>query len=287
MKPAVFAYHAPEKLAEAIALLVSCGEDAKLLAGGQSLVPLMNFRLTRPAVLVDINHIAELDYVTDGASSLRVGALTRQVALERQRIAGPLGELIQKTIPYIGHLPIRARGTVGGSLAHADPSAEACLLSLTLDATVVARGPNGERSIPAESFFQTVFTTALEPDEILTEIQLPALPAAARVGFVEFSRRAGDFAVVAVMVVVVLDRRGRISEARVGLGGAADRPMRASSAESVLLGQVPDEALFREAGTEAVKSADPLGDVHGSSEYRQDLVRALVPRALRQALTSS
>ena len=222
MKPAPFDYHAPRSVEEAVELLAAHGDDAKVLAGGQSLVPAMNFRLARPAVLVDINRIAELDFCTTTDGALRIGALARHARFERAVTQGPLGDLLADVVRYIAHLPIRVRGTFAGSLAHADPAAEWCVVATTLDAEIRARGPGGERSIEAAAFFRSILTTALRPDELITEVRLPALGPDWRFGFAEFSRRAGDFALSMALAALRLDG-GRIVEARVGVGGA-ERP---------------------------------------------------------------
>jgi carbon-monoxide dehydrogenase medium subunit len=230
MKPAPFHYHAPRSVDEAVELLAAHGDDAKILAGGQSLVPAMNFRLARPAVLVDINRIAELNFCTTTDSVLRIGALARHARFERAVTQGPLGDLLADVVRYIAHLPIRVRGTFAGSLAHADPAAEWCVVATTLDAEIRARGPGGERAIDAATFFRSILTTALRPDELITEVRLPALGPGWRFGFAEFSRRAGDFALSMVLAALRLDG-GRIVEARVGVGGAGDRPLRIKEAE--------------------------------------------------------
>lgn len=283
MKPAVFSYLAPSSLDEALDALARHAEDAKVLAGGQSLVPSMNFRLARPGVLVDINRLPGLDGIDEMDGSLHIGALARHMRFHEPVVADPLGKLLATAARYVGHLPIRVRGTFGGSIAHADPAAEWCLIATALDAEMIATGSQGQRSIPAPSFFQTVFTTSLDPDEILTEIRLPLLGEDARVGFVEFSRRAGDFAIVAV-AVAIRESGGKLQEARIGLGGIGGTPVRATEAEAVLVGQAPTIELFREAAASAARSVDPIGDIHGSAEYRRDLVGVLTRRALEQTL---
>jgi aerobic carbon-monoxide dehydrogenase medium subunit len=285
MKPAPFDYHAPRTAEEAVALLAAHGDDAKILAGGQSLVPAMNFRLARPAVLVDINRIAELDFceTTDGA--LRIGALTRHVRFDRPVTEGALGALLADVVRYVAHLPIRVRGTFAGSLAHADPAAEWCLVATTLDAEIRARGPDGERSIEAAAFFRSILTTPLRPDELIAEVRLPLLGPAWRFGFAEFSRRAGDFALSMALAVLRMDGE-RIAEARVGVGGAGDRPVRIADAEQALQGAVPGPDALAEAGAIAAARVDPFEDLHASIAYRRDLVQALTRRALERALAS-
>jgi aerobic carbon-monoxide dehydrogenase medium subunit len=283
MKPAAFDYHAPRSVDEAVELLAAHGDDAKVLAGGQSLVPAMNFRLARPAVLVDINRIAELDFCIASDGALRIGALTRHVRFERPVTDGPLGPLLADVVRYVAHLPIRVRGTFTGSLAHADPAAEWCVVATTLDAEIRARGPDGERSIPAAAFFRSILTTSLRPDELITEVRLPALGPDWRFGFAEFSRRAGDFALSMALAALRLDG-GRIAEARIGVGGAGDRPLRISEAEQVLQGTVPGPEALAEAGAIAAAAVDPFEDLHASVAYRRDLVRVMTKRALERAL---
>ena len=285
MKPAPFDYYAPRSVGEAVELLAAHGDDAKILAGGQSLVPAMNFRLARPAVLVDINRIAELDFCTTSDGVLRIGALTRHVRFERPVIDGPLGALLTDVVHYIAHLPIRVRGTFAGSLAHADPAAEWCVVAATLDAEIRARGKDGERTIDAAAFFRSILTTALRPDELITEVRLPALGPDWRFGFAEFSRRAGDFALGMALAVLRLDG-ARITEARIGIGGAGDRPLRISEAERTLEGTMPGPEALAEAGAIAAARVDPFEDLHATAAYRRDLVRVMTKRALERALAS-
>jgi carbon-monoxide dehydrogenase medium subunit len=283
MKPAPFDYHAPRSVDEAVELLAAHGDDAKVLAGGQSLVPAMNFRLARPAVLVDINRIAALDFCAASDGALRIGALTRHARFERAVTGGALGALLADVVRYVAHLPIRVRGTFAGSLAHADPAAEWCVVATTLDAQIRARGPNGERTIDAAAFFRSILTTSLRPDELITEVRLPALGPNWRFGFAEFSRRAGDFALSMALAALRLDG-GRIAEARIGVGGAGDRPLRISEAEQALQGTVPGPEALAEAGAIAAAAVDPFEDLHASVAYRRDLVRVMTKRALERAL---
>jgi carbon-monoxide dehydrogenase medium subunit len=285
MKPAAFHYFAPRTLSEALDLLAAHAPDAKVLAGGQSLVPLMNFRLARPRVLIDINRIPELAFLEVANGALRIGALARHSQFERPVVEGPLGALLPRVARHIAHLPIRTRGTFAGSLAHADPSAEWCALALALDAEILARSRAARRAIPAGDFFRTLFTTTLGADEVITEVRLPALDGSWRTGFAEFSRRAGDFAIVAAIAAVRLDGR-RIAEARLGLAGVVDRPIRASAAEQGLIGATFDTAAVAAAADLAARSVDPLEDVQAPAAYKRDLVRAMVRRALVQAEAS-
>ena len=285
MKPAPFDYHAPRSVGEAVELLAAHGDDAKILAGGQSLVPAMNFRLARPAVLVDINRIAELDFCATNDRVLRIGALARHTRFERAVTEGPLGMLLADVVRYIAHLPIRVRGTFAGSLAHADPAAEWCVVAATLDAEIRARGKDGERTIDAAAFFRSILTTSLRPDELITEVRLPALGPDWRFGFAEFSRRAGDFALGMALAVLRLDG-ARITEARIGIGGAGDRPLRIGEAERTLEGTMPGPEALAEAGAIAAARVDPFEDLHATAAYRRDLVRVMTKRALERALAS-
>jgi carbon-monoxide dehydrogenase medium subunit len=285
MKPAPFAYHAPRSVEEAVELLAAHGDDAKVLAGGQSLVPAMNFRLARPAALVDINRILELDFCSLSDGMLRVGALARHARFERPVTDGPLGALLAGVVRHIAHLPIRVRGTFAGSLAHADPAAEWCVVATTLDAEILARGPGGERTIDAAAFFRSILTTSLRPDELITEVRLPVLGPGWRFGFAEFSRRAGDFALSMALAALRLDG-GRIAEARIGVGGAGERPLRIGEAELALAGTVPEPEALAEAGAIAAATVEPFADLHATVAYRRDLVRAMTRRALERALAS-
>ncbi len=282
VKPAPFTYFAPVEMAHALALLADT-EDAKVLAGGQSLVPAMNFRLARPAALIDINRIGGLDGITTDSGWLTMGALVRHRELETPVAEGPLGELLAGAARFVGHLPIRVRGTFAGSIAHADPASEWCLVARTLDAEMVASSADGERIIAAADFFHTVFTTDLRADELLTAVRLPLLDTSYRVGFAEFSRRAGDFALTMAAAVIRVDD-GAITEARIGIGAAADKPIRVAEAEAELVGSTPGAGSCDAAAEAAAAVVQPVADIHGSSEYRRDLVRAMTGRALRQAL---
>ena len=285
MKPAAFAYHAPSSLNQVYDLLEQVGEDGRVLAGGQSLVPAMNFRLARPAALIDINRVPGLDRIEQHSGQLRIGAMTRHARFEQPITDGPLGRLLPRAAACIAHTPIRSRGTFGGSLAHADPAAEWCAVSLALDAEIVAASRHGTRTIPASQFFTTIFTTALRPDEVLTEIRLPQLDASWRCGFAEFSRRAGDYALAMAVVALRLDH-GIIRQARIALGGVASTPVLAPTAMQTLTDATPDEAVLAEAAAAARAEVNPEGDIHGSAEYRRDLVRVMVARALRDALSA-
>jgi len=282
MKPAPFSYHRARSADEAVSLLAELGDDAKLLAGGQSLVAMMNFRLARPAALVDISRLAELRYVRAGGGALRIGALALHRDLER--LAGPAVlagfGMLPRAAGYIGHYAIRAAGTFGGSIAHADPAAEWCMAALLFDAEIVARGPGGDRVIPAAGFFTGFLETGLRPDEMIVEVRLPVpRPGAA---ICEFARRHGDFAIVAVAAAVNMTD-GACRDARVVLGGVAGTVQRAAAAEAALIGSAVDEDAIAAAAREAAAGVDPPGDIHGSAEYRRHLVGVLSARAIREA----
>ena len=284
MKPVSFRYFAPRAVDDALDLLAEHGQQGKILAGGQSLVPAMNFRLARPESLIDINRIDALDYVREEGGELRIGALARHARFEAPVTSGALSAFLPRVARHIGHLPIRSRGTFCGSIAHADPASEWCLLAATLDAELVISSRRGQRRVRPDEYFVTALTTTLEPDELLTEIRLPLLDDSWRTGFAEFSRRAGDFA-LAMCAAFLRFEDGRIVEARIGVGGATDRPSRIAAAEAILTGTEGERAILREAGNVAAETIDPLEDIHASAEYRRDLVRAMVVRALEQALT--
>lgn len=257
-------------------------QDGRVLAGGQSLVPIMNFRLARPAHLIDINAVAGLDLLVVEEDALRIGARVRHAAFDRPAAPGPLGAMLADVARHIGHTPIRLRGTFCGSLAHADPAAEWCLVAATLDAELIALGCDGARRLPAGGFFQGAMTTALEPDELLAEVRLPLLPAHARCGFAEFSRRAGDFAMAMALAVLEI-KDGVVVAARLGVGGAEATPRRIAAAEAALGGEKPGEEAFRAAAAAAAAAIDPLDDPQIEAPYRRELVAAMVARALRQA----
>lgn len=280
MKPAPFEYFAPTEIEEALDLL-DRGGDVKVLAGGQSLVPAMSFRLATPEAIVDLNGIRNQDRVVVDGPELVVGMLARHRALETSAVPGPLGALLADTARFVGHLPIRVRGTFVGSLAHADPAAEWPMLALLLDASIVARSSTGSRVISAADFFEGPFTTALQENEIITEVRLPLLPVAGT-AVLEQSRTAGDFATVVVAAVVAVTH-GTVSDVRVASAGVEGRPLRFTDAESLLLGSRPEPGVFAEAGRMAADRVDPISDATASADYRRHLVEVLVRRALDQA----
>jgi CO/xanthine dehydrogenase FAD-binding subunit len=287
VKPAAFAYHRPDSRSEALALLTNHGSDAKPLAGGQSLIPAMNFRLAMPAVLVDLNRIADLGYITREGGTLRIGAMTRHRAVERSVDVLDAAPLLHEAMPFIAHAAIRTRGTIGGSLAHADPAAELPAVMIALDARIRLERPQGTRDVPAAAFFTGLFSTALEPGELVTEIAIDVAPAGdIRTGsaFEEFSRRHGDFALAGVAARVSVDSHGRCADARITLFGVGDRPMLAAAGARALEGEVPTpEAIRAAADATAREDIDPTGDIHASSVYRRHLAGVLTRRVLERA----
>src|SRR6266436_288089 len=283
MKPAPFRYHAPKTIEEAVETLAEvASEDGRVLAGGQSLVPIMAFRLARPAHLVDINGVEALRRLAVEGERLCIGACVRHAAFHHPVADGPLGRLLATVVRHIAHYPIRTRGTFCGSIAHADPAAEWCLVAAALGAEMVTRSAAGTRTIPVQDFFRGIMTTALNEDELLTEVRLPILPADTHCGFYEFNRRAGDFA-IAMALVTYRVQNGIISESRVAVGGAEPQPRRIAAAEQALAGRAPDNAAFVAAAEAAAAAVEPLDDAITSAEYRRDLVRTVTRRALEQA----
>ncbi|PYO59076.1 MAG: molybdopterin dehydrogenase [Candidatus Rokuibacteriota bacterium] len=282
MKPVAFDYHAPATVEGAIALLTRYGGEAKLLAGGQSLMPLLNFRLSRPAALVDLNAIPSLDYIREENGEVRFGAMTRQRTIEFSPLVRQRLPLLTEATALVGHLPIRTRGTIGGSLAHADPSAEYPAVLAALDGTVVVRSPRGERALRPAELFQSYLTTSLGPDEILVEVRLPAMAAGAGFAFEEFSRRHGDFAIVGIAATLVGDGQ-RCAMARLATAGAGPVPMRLRSAEEILERDGLSEAAVEAAARRAAELVEPDSDIHASAAYRRNLTRVLTGRALRRA----
>jgi CO/xanthine dehydrogenase FAD-binding subunit len=283
MKPAPFEYFAPTSSAEALGLLSEAPDESKLLAGGQSLVPLMNFRLARPERLIDLNRIPELRYIERRNGDVVIGAMTRHVEVERSSLLAEELPLVTEAIKWVGHQQIRNRGTIGGSIAHADPAAELGAVLAALDARMRVRSATGERVLPWSDFFVFGFMTALEGDELLAEIEIPALPAGASTAFVEFARRYGDFALGGAAAVVVLDGDGICRTARLSLLAAAPVPVRAGDAEELLVGSRLDDASIAAAADAAVAGIEPTGDIHGSTKYRIKLLRAMAKRAIAAA----
>lgn len=285
MKPAPFAYADPDSLEEALEVLEHHGDDAKVIAGGQTLGPLLNMRLVTPAVLLDLNRIGELAYLRrDDGGALAVGALTRQSALEDDAALAAQQPLVAGAIPFVAHRAIRNRGTVGGSLAHADPAAEWGGLITALEAQlVIRRAGQAPRTIAAADFFHGVLTTALEPDELLVEIRIPPWPEDAGWSFRELARRHGDFALAGAAVRLRVDAQGRCAGARVAIIGVGDGPVRTPEAEALLDGQAAVQETFRAAAECASKEVQPQTDVHASAAFRRHLTRVLVEDALTEA----
>jgi carbon-monoxide dehydrogenase medium subunit len=281
MKPAPFDYVAPRSLDEALEALARGGSDAKILAGGQSLVPLLNFRLARPGLLVDLNRVPELAYLRARDRGTAIGAMTRQARVERDPNLARIQPLLVEAIGWVGHSAIRSRGTIGGSLAHADPAAELPAVAVCLDARLRIVGPHGERTVAAEDFFLGYLTTVLEPDEILVEAWLPLLQPSTGQAWLEFARRDGDFALAGVAVSLTLDG-DQVSNASIVLTGVGGKPVRAREAETVLIGgSVSDRAS---AAADVARSAiDPDADIHASKEYRAHLAAVLTERAIHVA----
>jgi carbon-monoxide dehydrogenase medium subunit len=283
MKPAPFIRHVPRTVPEAVRILAEVApHDGRVLAGGQSLVPIMAFRLAKPAHLVDINEVEGLDAVTSDGRTITIGARVRHSAFHKPVVDHPLGHLLTFVARHIAHYPIRMRGTFCGSLAHADPASEWCLVAATLDAEMVAISTRGERLIPARDFFAGIMSTALAEDELLTQVQLPLPPADTKFGFNEFNRRAGDFAMSAALVAWRL-QSSRIVDARVGVGGAEPFPRRLPDAEAALNGEAPGDKTFRAAAQAAANAVEAMEDHQTSADYRRDLVRAVVRRALEHS----
>lgn len=286
MKPAPFKYHAPTSLEEALSLVAEHGYDAKALAGGQSLVPVMNFRLAQPAVLIDLNNIPELFYIRPGADGgLRIGAMTRQAQVERDALVAERAPLVHAAMPKIAYPQVRSRGTYGGSIAHADPSAELPAVSVAMNGRYKLRNSSGERWVAAQDYVQALFATVLEPDELLVEIELPPMPRKSGWSFMEVSRRHHDFAMAGVAAVVTLDAKDQCEDLRMTFFSVGDGPVFAQAAAAALKGEEPTaEAISAAAEIAAQQDVDPGGDIHATAEFRRHLVRVLAGRALTEAV---
>jgi aerobic carbon-monoxide dehydrogenase medium subunit len=283
MKPAPFRYVAARSLEQALALKAELGDEARFLAGGQSLVPTMNFRLTQPTMLIDINPLDELAGVRNGGNSVRIGALTRYRSLERDPMTAVKLPLIAEALPVIAHPQIRNRGTIGGNLAHADPASEMPAIVLTLGGRLRLQSVRGERWLEARDFFVGALTTALEADEMLTEIELPSAAADSGACFLEMSRRRGDFAIIGVACTVRLDPQGECIEARIGLCNAGDGPVYADEASDSLVGRKLGEGEIAEAAALVQRAIDPGGSIHASKDYQRHIAGVLTARALTTA----
>jgi CO/xanthine dehydrogenase FAD-binding subunit len=285
MKPAPFKYYAPSTIDEALTHLAEHGWDAKALAGGQSLIPLLNFRLAQPSVIVDLNNISELFYIRpNGNGGLLIGAMTRQAQVEHDPLVAERAPLVHEVMPQIAYPQIRTRGTFGGSLAHADPSAELVAVSIALNGRFRLRSQAGERWVPADEFFVGLFTTVLKPDELLVEVALPAMPPRSGWSFQQITRRHHDFCIAGIAVLVTLDEKGQCEQARLVFLSVGDGPVNARQAAEMLKGQVPTPELIRAVAEKAANDEiDPGSDIHASAEYRRHLAKVLARRALTQA----
>ncbi len=283
MKPPPFEYVAPKTLDEALAALADAGEDAKVMAGGQSLIPLLSLRLARPTVVIDLNGVADLSGISVGDGLLRIGATTRHRAVERSPEVAAAVPLIAEAMPLIGHVAIRSRGTFGGSLAHADPAAELPAVALALDAVfTMASRDRGERTVGAAEFFEGFFTTAIQPDEILTSVSFPIAGDGTGQAIEEVARRHGDYAMVGAATSLTISG-GTISDARLALLNVDEKPVRAGEAEAMLVGAAPSADLFARAAEAATRDLEPSSDLHATPAYRRKVGSVCVRRALQRA----
>jgi aerobic carbon-monoxide dehydrogenase medium subunit len=282
MKLPQVGYEAPKTVSEALELLAEYEDEASVLAGGQSLIPLLALRLAHPAALIDINGIDELYGVSAAHGWVTIGAMTREYVAEESHTITDAVPLLAAALPLIGHEAIRSRGTIGGSMAHADPAAELPAVALALGAELVVRGPSGERVVPAAEWFEGYLTTSRRPDELLTQVRFPTAGRGTGISFQEVARRHGDFAIVGLAASLTLSD-GTITDARLALAGMSDVPVRAAGAEDLLVGERPSTELFDEAARRATGDMDPPADLHGSSDYRKKVAAALVRRGLRAA----
>ena len=285
MKPAPFEYHAPQSLEEALFLLHNHADEAKILAGGQSLVPAMNFRVVQPSALIDLNRVPELGYIHEDGECLRIGAMARERQLEFDSSIAKRAPLLHEAAPHIAHPQIRNRGTIGGSIVNADPAAELPVLMLALQARLKASSTSGERWIDAKDFFVGMFTTALGPDEILTEIELPFMPSRTGWSFLEVAPRAGDYAMMGVAALVTLDDTGKCQTAKLVYLNAGDGPVDATEAAQLLYGEMLNDGLIDSAAQTASKQEiNPFGNIHASVEYQRHLANVLTRKALKIAV---
>jgi carbon-monoxide dehydrogenase medium subunit len=284
MIPRSFEYSAPGTLNEAVSLLQKLGPDAKILSGGQSLIPMMKLRLASPPHVVDLNRIPGLDYITESAGVLRIGALVRESDLEHSELVRSRFPILVDTTSVIADPLVRNQATVCGNLAHGDPANDHPATMLALGASVVAVGPRGEREIPVESFFPGLFTTALQPDEILKEIRIPIPPPSSGGAYLKMERKVGDYATAGVAVQITLDGSGACSRAGIGLTNVGFTPLKARKTEAFVTGKVLDEATIKQASVLAASESQPVDDIRGSADYKRDLVRVLTARALNRAI---
>ena len=284
MKPAPFEYYAPDSIEEVLDLFSQHNSDAKILAGGQSLVPAMNFRVVQPGVLIDLNRVAELSYIREEQGVIRVGSMARERHLEFDSSIAKQTPLLHEAVPFIAHPQIRNRGTMGGSLVHADPAAELPVLMLALNARLKARNKTGERWINAQDFFIGMFTTALEPDEILVEIELPFSPPHTGWSFMEVAPRAGDYAMMGVAAWVTLDEAGKCTQAKLVYLNAGEGPTEAKEAAQLLKGKILNDKAVEDASVMASEQEiNPFGNLHASADFQRHLAKVLTRRALQQA----
>lgn len=287
MKPPPFDYMRAGSVDEALEVLGSAAGEAKILAGGQSLVPLLSFRLARPEILIDINEITDLAGLTVESDTLRVGAMMRQRDVELSPQVADMVPLLVAALGYVGHVTIRNRGTIGGSLAHADPAAELPLVAVTLGAEMVLRRDGQTRAVPADEFFVGPLMTALEPDELLVEILFPRQSAGTGVRVEELARRSGDFAIATVAAAITLSSDGSVKTARIGVGGVEARPLRLRDVESLLVGRSPNSVVVTEVSEAARSAVEPIEDIHGTADYRREITRVLTQRAVEAAVSQS
>ena len=284
MIPPSFEYLTPSKISDAIAMLQKHGEEAKILAGGHSLIPAMRLRLSEPGYLIDISGIQGLDYILEESGQLRIGAMTREASLEESQIVREKYPLLLDTAKMIADPSVRNVATVGGNLAHGDPANDHPATMLALGAIVVVEGPNGSREIGIDDFFPDFFTTALEPEEILTEIRIPSPPSGSGGAYLKIERKVGDYAAAAVACQLNIDSGGSIQNIGIGLTNVGSTPIRASSAEQLLQGKNPDENMIAEAGRLSAADSEPMEDLRGSAEYKRALVNELTQRAIKLSL---
>lgn len=285
MKPAPFEYHAPDSIEEALFLLHNYGGEAKLLAGGQSLVPAMNFRVVQPSALIDLNRVKQLDYVLEDGESVRIGAMTRERTLEHEPLISKRYPLLAEAMPNVAHPQIRNRGTLGGSLAHADPAAELPVIMLALGARLKVRSASAERWVDAQNFFSGMFNTDLAPDEMLAEIELPSLPIHTGWAFLEVAPRAGDYALMGIAALVTLDEAGECKEAKLVYLNAGDGPVDAKEAAGLMAGQaLNDQLIDSVAAVASEQEINPFGNIHASVEYQRHLAKVLTKKALKIAV---
>jgi CO/xanthine dehydrogenase FAD-binding subunit len=282
MKPAAFDYVAPNSLEAAVEALAATNGDGKVMAGGQSLMPLLNFRMTRPSTIIDLTHIAGLSFIELRDNAVAIGAMTRHAELEFSKLVAARLPVMAAAMPHVAHLAIRNQGTIGGSLSHADPAAELPMLAVFYGATIKVQGPGGRREIPAEEFFVSALTNCLEPDEIVFEIEFPVLTSHTGWAFEEVARRFGDFALACIAVSIAL-RDGRIADARVAAMGVADTPLRLRQAEDALRGGQVGPGSAAEFAEVVRSCLSPADDIHVSAEYRRHLIGALAEKALLKA----